>query len=276
MSDDASTDEASSGGSAAAADPTGDAAGRRGDAVIPDELRTLIKAAVITRWTEPPPEWMTHRRSELRRLASAMRRIIGTLSATAAPDDAVTAAADELEALAEQFEAMKYGSSYEGFAETAMAHGDGVDRHASFEQSPFIGQANPLSPPLRLELIDDEVHAWGTFGTQYEGPPACVHGGFIAAAFDEVLGATQSMSGNPGMTGRLTIHYRSPTPLHTELHFVGRLDRIEGRKIFTQGQLYAGERLCAEAEGLFISIDFSKFVELRAQREAAEAARTTP
>jgi acyl-coenzyme A thioesterase PaaI-like protein len=250
--------------------------GGRGEATIPDELRTLIKAAVITRWTEPPPEWMTHRRSELRRLASAMRRIIGTLSATAAPDDVVTSAADELEALAEQFEAMKYGSNYEGFAETAMAHGDGGDRHASFEQSPFIGQANPLSPPLRLELIDDEVHAWGTFGTQYEGPPACVHGGFIAAAFDEVLGATQSMSGNPGMTGRLTIHYRSPTPLHTELHFVGRLDRIEGRKIFTQGQLFADDRLCAEAEGLFISIDFSKFVELRAQREAAEAARTNP
>ena len=49
-----------------------------------------------------------------------------------------------------------------------------------------------------------------TFGAAYEGPPGCVHGGFVAAAFDEVLGSTQSLSGEPGMTGRLTVNYRSP------------------------------------------------------------------
>ena len=76
----------------------------------------------------------------------------------------------------------------------------------------------------------------------------------MAAAFDEVLGSTQSLSGSPGMTGRLTVSYRSPTPLETELRFVGWLERVEGRKIFTQGELWAGDRLCAEAEGLFISI----------------------
>ena len=41
----------------------------------------------------------------------------------------------------------------------------------------------------------------GRVGPAYEGPPGCVHGGFIAAAFDEVLGSTQSLSGSPGMTG---------------------------------------------------------------------------
>jgi hypothetical protein len=76
------------------------------------------------------------------------------------------------------------------------------------------------------------------------------------------------MSGAPGMTGRLTVHYRQPTPLHTELRLEGRIRSVEGRKIFTDGQLYVGDSLRAEAEGLFISIDVARFAELKAQRDA--------
>jgi acyl-coenzyme A thioesterase PaaI-like protein len=124
-----------------------------------------------------------------------------------------------------------------------------------------------------LQEIDGKVHGRVVFGSAYEGPPGCVHGGYVAGAFDEVLGATQSLSGAPGMTGTLTVRYRSPTPLRSELHFIGELTKVEGRKIFTEGRLYAGERLCAEAEGLFISIDPAKFVELKRQRDAMEAER---
>ena len=96
-----------------------------------------------------------------------------------------------------------------------------------------------------------------TFGAAYEGPPGCVHGGFIAAGFDEVLGIAQGMSGEPGMTARLTVNYRSPSPLLQPLRFVGGIDHIDGRKIFTKGELrtVADDRLCAEAEGLFISMN---------------------
>src|SRR5258706_87471 len=83
--------------------------------------------------------------------------------------------------------------------------------------------------------------------------PGHVHGGIVAAIFDELLGFTQSLSGRQGMTGRLTISYRSPTPLHTELRYESRIESVRGRKIMCTGQLYAGDTLCAEAEGLFIS-----------------------
>ena len=65
-------------------------------------------------------------------------------------------------------------------------------------------------------------------------------------------------SGNPGMTGTLTIRYRKPTPLDTELRFEATVQRIEGRKIFCEGRMYAGDVLTAEAEGLFISVDLVK------------------
>ncbi len=95
-----------------------------------------------------------------------------------------------------------------------------------------------------------------------------MHGGFIAAAFDEVLGLAQGMSGRPGMTARLTIQYRSPSPLHQVLRFVGDIDHIDGRKIFTTGELRvaADGRLCAEAEGLFISMGPEIFQRLMKDR----------
>jgi acyl-coenzyme A thioesterase PaaI-like protein len=115
-----------------------------------------------------------------------------------------------------------------------------------------------------------QVRGTVCFGAAYEGPPGCVHGGFVAAAFDEVLGYAQSLTGNPGMTGTLTVRYRRPTPLHTELRFEAHVDRVEGRKIFALGTLHAGETLCAEAEGIFVSIDRTRFRALVEAREARE------
>ena len=89
----------------------------------------------------------------------------------------------------------------------------------------------------------------------------------MAAAFDEILGATQAMSGSPGMTGTLTTVYRAPTPLHTELRFEATLDRVEGRKIFVSSRLHNGDTLCAEASGIFISVDFSTLAAMQAARD---------
>lgn len=230
----------------------------------------LIRSAMYSRWQEPPISQLNTRGIEMRRLADSMRLIIERLVATAAPTEAIIDAADELARVALSFDRLQPGTVYEGFSEAANV---GADPHASFEHSPFIGRANPLAPPMHLQEIDGVVHGRVVFGSAYEGPPGCVHGGYVAAVFDELLGATQSMAGHPGMTGTLKVIYRSPTPLHAELHYVGKLTRVEGRKIFTEGTVTANGVLCAEAEGIFISIDFSKFATMKAEREEAERSR---
>ena len=207
---------------------------------------------------EPSP-----RRSELRRLADAVRSVLHRLVQTTAPVEMIGEAADDLESIAARFREHPNASIYEGFAEAANAGRP----FAFFDHSPMLGAANPLAPPIELWLEDDHLAGRARFGAAYEGPPGCVHGGFVAAAFDEVLGSTQSLSGAPGMTARLTVNYRSPTPLHTELRFVGRLERVDGRKIFTTGELWAGDVLCAEAEGLFVSMRADRFSELKVKRE---------
>ncbi len=202
---------------------------------------------------------------EMRRVADAVRNVIERFVATTAPIDVFHGVADELEAIAERLAAHPQGHLYFGYAEAANAGDPG----AAFDNSPLMGRSNPLAPPMLLEEHDDRIVGTVTCGSAYEGPPGCVHGGYVAALFDELLGLTQSLSGKHGMTGRLVVHYRNPTPLHRELRLEGTLDRADGRKIICSGRLFAGDMLCAEAEGLFVTVDFEKLQALLAARDAA-------
>lgn len=224
-----------------------------------------VSAKLYERWQEPAPENLGPDQLERRRLASAIRDVMERLIATGAPTPLVAEAADELERIAARFADVPHAPEYEGYRETAIS---GHDPQASYEFSPFIGRANALAPPISLRPDGDVVRGTVTFGSAYEGPPGCVHGGYVAGAFDELLGATQSLSGAPGMTGTLRVVYRSPTPLHRPLEMAGWIREINGRKIFTEGTLHADGELRAEAEGIFISIDPAVFRALVESRSA--------
>jgi acyl-coenzyme A thioesterase PaaI-like protein len=206
----------------------------------------------------------TERAQEIRDLADAVRALIERMVATQAPVDVFAGVAEDLRAVAARFEEYPQQPLYESYAEAANSG----DASGPFDNSPMLGRANPLAPPLRLTVEADRVHGTARFGGAYEGPPGCVHGGYVAAAFDELLGLAQALGGNPGMTGRLVVHYRSPTPLHTDLVLDGHIERVDGRKTLCRGTIHAGDRLCAEAEGLFVAVDRERFTRLIAERQA--------
>lgn len=207
---------------------------------------------------------------EKRRLAAAMRLVIERLVPSNAPTEELRTAADGLERFAEALRAHPRLETGMGHSESATAGNIG----AFFDQSPMIGLANPLAPPITIGRSGERT-AFATvrFGSAYEGPPGTVHGGYVAAAFDEVLGFVQSLSGNPGMTGTLTVRYRKPTPLHEELKFEAEWVRSEGRKIFCEGKVFADGVLTAEAEAIFVSIPVERMKELMKQRQAREQER---
>jgi len=225
--------------------------------------------------SEPPPYFTAAAQeargvwAERRRLAAAMRRVIEHLVTSDAPEEEVRVAADGLERYAERLAGHPRRRLPAGFSEAANSG----DVAGFFDMSPLIGLSNPMSPPITMRAEAGGVRGEVRFGSAYEGPPGHVHGGFVAAAFDEVLGFAQSLTGNPGMTGTLTVRYRRPTPLHTDLRFEAEVDRVEGRKIFTHGRLFAGDTLTAEAEGLFISVDLNKMRQLMAAQRAREEAQ---
>ena len=199
-------------------------------------------------------------------IAKEVRTVIDQLIATSAPVEELERTQAIINQAVALLKSRSHSHDYEGPSEGSLA-----PLNSFLDRSPIIGGINPLSVPMLMEIDGDggtesTVVGHATFPAAYEGPPGCVHGGFIAAYFDEVLGMAQSLSGNPGMTVNLTVDYRAPTPLKQPVIFRGRVVSIDGRKISVAGTLHHGETLCAEAKGLFVSMRpevFSRLVEIR-------------
>lgn len=124
-----------------------------------------------------------------------------------------------------------------------------------YEVSPLSGLCNFIAPPMQVWYEQDCIKARVSMGWQYEGPPECVHGGFVAAMFDQLLGLGQSLTEEPGVTGTLNVRYHNKTPLNTELTMKGWVDRVEGRKNILCAEMFAGETKTASCEAVFIRID---------------------
>jgi len=119
------------------------------------------------------------------------------------------------------------------------------------------GRAQALAPVLHIEERDARSQrARVTFGRFYLGGGAAVHAGAIPLAFSELLGWLSMSAGrSPTRTAYLHVDYRSITPIDEALEMSGWFEREEGRKRFLRGTLRAGDRLCAEAHGLYIALE---------------------
>jgi acyl-coenzyme A thioesterase PaaI-like protein len=189
---------------------------------------------------------------EIARVADSLRRVIDRMVGTTAPAAEFDGIADRLDELADRLE------RYEQHTLFRLGGPVVVDGGVT-EFSPVTGRLHPFAPPVRVTSIGPHVEGVVTFGHAYEGPPGHVHGGFVAATLDELLGMTMAVQHLPGMTGRLTVRYRRPTPLHTELRVVGEVTRVDGRKVRVEGAIERDGEPCAVAEGLFLLVDFGRF-----------------
>ena len=106
------------------------------------------------------------------------------------------------------------------------------------------------------------------------GHPGIVHGGALAASFDDAFGALffSRRMGN-GFTARLEIDYKRPVPAGTPLRLVSEVDSIEGRKVWMKATLQnrsaPGEEpvVYARSRCLFIVARVPKPEELHAKPE---------
>jgi acyl-coenzyme A thioesterase PaaI-like protein len=186
-------------------------------------------------------------------LADAVRELIEQVATADTPDRALEEA---VAAIRETTGRLRETSAVRDVTSLRWAAGDPW-RYRRL--SPVSGPLNPLAPPVHYdEIRDTGIQAHVTFGVAYQGPPGYVHGAFIAGVFDDVLGAANMASGNPGMTVQLNVRYRRPTPLQTPLRVVARHTRREGRRIFCEASMLAGDEVTAEAEGVFAEITLER------------------
>jgi acyl-coenzyme A thioesterase PaaI-like protein len=115
------------------------------------------------------------------------------------------------------------------------------------------GRGHPLLPPVVRRADPGRMLGTVTYTRVHAGAGAAVHGGQVMLLFDEVLGGVAGTAA-PSRTASLTVDYRSLTPIDTELTVEGWVERVDGRKIYVSGRLLDGERVCAEAHGLFVAV----------------------
>jgi acyl-coenzyme A thioesterase PaaI-like protein len=205
-----------------------------------------LYAAYASKEIAPAPDeyWV-----QRRRVASLFRALQERVQTTGHDMAALKALGDGLSA---QLEALADEPRLEGRAAWVDADGFGDWGAFQTEVTPIIGPSSPLSPGLSIWFEGDKAHAVVTFSWMYEGADHIVHGGWIAAVFDELLGTAQILSGRSGMTGHLTTRYHKPTPLNKELRLEARVEGVEGRKITMSGELWADDVMTASCEGLFV------------------------
>jgi acyl-coenzyme A thioesterase PaaI-like protein len=191
------------------------------------------------------PTW-----GEKRRLASELRTLAALCVTTDATQDVLAQAADAAARISEQLAQYPQRTFRQGMS-SCVSHED-FARFA--DRSTMTGLSNPNSPPMELSMKGDHAIAHVTFGPPFEGIPGHVHGGLVAAAFDQLFGYLQVKHGAGAVTGELTVRYRRPTPLLTPLVLEARVLRVEGRRSVVAAQMFSGETVTAEADGIFIHV----------------------
>lgn len=196
-------------------------------------------------------------------LAAATRDLLDAVLSVETDEAALTGAARATEAVVADLRAG-------GRSVASWASGRRERNHADYlPRSPLFGTVHPGAGRWTWDIQDGRLVAHGTLGVAFEGPPGYVHGGQVALMFDEALGVANVAGGHAGMTARLSIRYRRPTPLRTELRLEAWTVGRQGRRITTVGTLHEGETLCAEAEGLFVDIGTDRALEYFGERRTA-------
>ena len=93
---------------------------------------------------------------------------------------------------------------------------------------------------------------WGKHACGHAG---LVHGGAIAATFDDAFGALFfSLEMGKGFTARLEVNYRKPIPAGTSLRVVTSVESVEGRKVWMGSKIVGGDgaTVFADARSLFV------------------------
>jgi hypothetical protein len=193
---------------------------------------------------------------DIAQLNDAVRALIERVRTLDAPADAIADATAQVRAVIDDLTPFAYdGPCQQGALRVSEGGGPalvGTEPHEFFPYSPIVGPRNPISPPVRMWRDGDRMLGAVTLRAPYAGPPEMVHGGVIALIFDELLGAVNVVHGMGAFTGTLTVRYERPTPLGRPLEMTGWIERVEGRKVFTEGELRHDGQVTARAQGVFI------------------------
>ncbi len=125
----------------------------------------------------------------------------------------------------------------------------------SYPDRPISGAASPWGVDLVITRDGDGVIGRTTYRSAHEGAPGRVHGGVLAATFDDLFGFLNQLLEKRAFTGELTVRYEGPTPLNRPIELRAWLVGIEGRKQFFEAEAFDGSTRFARSTATFITVD---------------------
>ena len=212
------------------------------------------------------PAW----RTAAEELTDEIRAIIEALAARELRLEDLTEAKEMARAIRRSLEAHPPRPRWYEADEEVTPYSPG-SREAYLQQSPVRGHLNAIAPPLDLEMLERPdgsraIAGRARLGRRYEGPPHGVHGGWVAALFDELLGAAQGLAEAPGVTAILRVRFRHLTPVDEDLRLEAWIADQRQRRLVVKATCRAGDTLTADAEGIFMRVDFNEVHERKRER----------
>jgi uncharacterized protein (TIGR00369 family) len=117
---------------------------------------------------------------------------------------------------------------------------------------------------VTTELVCDESH---------EGGPGVAHGGWTAAALDEIVGHVVLQHDTLSVTGKLTVSFLRPVPINRPLRATARRVREADGRWFVHGEiaLAATGSVLATAEGEMVLREWKHFARFEEWLAAEDA-----
>ncbi|MGW0927889.1 PaaI family thioesterase [Streptomyces sp. NPDC002644] len=145
----------------------------------------------------------------------------------------------------------------------APAPGEPVGSHYANCFGCGSGQPHGLHLAARAgEGVD--LTAEFTVRPEHQGAPGLAHGGVLASALDEALGALTWLLRTIAVTGRLETDYLRPVPVGSVLHIDAEVTARAGRKIYAtaEGRLDGPDGpVAVRADALFVEVKVDHFIE---------------
>lgn len=105
------------------------------------------------------------------------------------------------------------------------------------------GTQNPIGLKLTFREEGDSYIANFTPGPEHQGYDGIVHGGIISTLLDEIMARYIYAKGLNGVTAKLEVRFRQPTPIGVPL-------TISGRIVGQRGKLYEMTGTVALPDGI--------------------------
>ncbi len=198
-----------------------------------------------------PEAWQARRD-----LADALRMLTERCVRTEADTDAI----GQAQALVEQATALlpEGKTAAEAFKDMSYFESPGkwIDRGA------LMGHCNPVAPPMTIHTEDGHSECTVVLGERHVGAPGMVHGGILAACFDQLCGHCAVISGHPGLTVDLDVRFRKPAHVHIPLHFEANITAVRGRLVTVEATCERQGEQIARCKAVFMVLDRSQGDEL--------------